>query len=59
MAMLNNQRVYIYIYIYIYTGNIYLTFGGQTQDVTLNDLELDGCLRISADGQLPKKVVRR
>ena len=55
MAMLNNQRVYIYIY----TGNIYLTFGGQTQDVTLNDLELDGCLRISADGQLPKKVVRR
>ncbi|CAL1127632.1 unnamed protein product, partial [Cladocopium goreaui] len=27
-------------------------------DVTLNDLELDGCLRISADGQLPKKVVR-
>jgi len=27
-------------------------------DVTLNDLELDGSLRLSADGELPNKVVK-
>lgn len=38
--------------------NVHMMLHVATQDVTLNDLELDGCLRICADGELPAKVVK-